>query len=114
MMLLEIISGRGNSEEDCTSDRDQATYFPMQVASFLRVTSIWWKCRSKKNLVEVERVRKLACWCIQDNEFERPTMSEAVQIHRGVLEVNMPPNSKTNPSQNFELSKTVALVKRDR
>ena len=64
--------------------------------------------------MEVERVRKLACWCIQDNEFERPTMSEAVQIHRGVLEVNMPPNSKTNPSQNFELSKTVALVKRDR
>jgi hypothetical protein len=41
-------------------------------------------------------------------------MSEAVQIHSGVLEVNMPPNSKTNLSQNFELSKTLALVKRDR
>jgi len=39
MMLLEIISGRGNSEEDCTSDRGQATYFHMQVASFLRVMS---------------------------------------------------------------------------
>jgi hypothetical protein len=45
---------------------------------------------------------------------KKKTMSEAVQIHSGVLEVNMPPNSKTNLSQNFELSKTLALVKRDR
>jgi len=72
MMLLEIISGRGNSEEDCTSDRGQATYFHMQVASFLRVMSnslvdrelvgdvnlvevpikkkIWWKWKDFANL----------------------------------------------------------------
>ncbi|KAK3132294.1 hypothetical protein QOZ80_6AG0519150 [Eleusine coracana subsp. coracana] len=32
MMLLEIVSGRRNSAEGCTSNGDHTTYFPMQVA----------------------------------------------------------------------------------
>ena len=61
-MLLEIISGRGNSEEDCTSDRDQATYFPMQVASFLRVMSnslVDRELVGDVNLVEVPIKKKI-------------------------------------------------------
>lgn len=40
---------------------------------------------------EVERVCKVACWCIQDSEADRPTMSKVVQILEGLVEVDMPP-----------------------
>jgi hypothetical protein len=43
------------------------------------------------NLDEVERACKVACWCIQDNEFDRPTMGEVVQILEGLVELTMPP-----------------------
>ncbi|KAL6619915.1 hypothetical protein ACP70R_035054 [Stipagrostis hirtigluma subsp. patula] len=43
------------------------------------------------NLEEAERVCKAACWCIQDNEFDRPTMVEVIQILEGIVEPNMPP-----------------------
>ncbi|XP_040379125.1 G-type lectin S-receptor-like serine/threonine-protein kinase At2g19130 [Oryza brachyantha] len=43
------------------------------------------------NLVEVERACKIACWCIQDHEFDRPTMGEVVQYLEGLLELDMPP-----------------------
>jgi hypothetical protein len=43
------------------------------------------------DLEEVETICKLACWCIQDNEADRPTMGEAVQILEGVSKLNIPP-----------------------
>ncbi|KAK3124983.1 hypothetical protein QOZ80_7BG0598240 [Eleusine coracana subsp. coracana] len=49
------------------------------------------KLHGDVKLKEVERVCKVACWCIQDNEFDRPTMTEVVQFLEGVIEVDMPP-----------------------
>ncbi|WVZ81303.1 hypothetical protein U9M48_028694 [Paspalum notatum var. saurae] len=95
MMLLEIVSGRRNSEEDCNSNGDLATYFLMQVANKLLENDV--ECLVDQellggiNLEEVARVCKLACWCIHDNEFDRPTMAEVVQILEGVLDVNIHP-----------------------
>ena len=43
------------------------------------------------NLEEVERVCKVACWCIQDSELDRPAMGEVVQFLEGLSEVYMPP-----------------------
>jgi hypothetical protein len=42
------------------------------------------------HLDQVERSLKVACWCIQDDEFDRPTKSEVVQCLEGLLEVNIP------------------------
>ncbi|KXG21130.1 hypothetical protein SORBI_3009G019000 [Sorghum bicolor] len=39
----------------------------------------------------VERVCKVACWCIQDNEVHRPTMVEVVHFLEGLKELDMPP-----------------------
>nr|TKW21209.1 hypothetical protein SEVIR_4G175800v2 [Setaria viridis] len=67
MMLLEIVSGRRNSEGECNSNRDG------DIESLVDQ-----ELSGDANLEEVERMCKLACWCIQDNEFVRPTMVEAV------------------------------------
>lgn len=34
---------------------------------------------------------KVACWCIQDDEVDRPTMGQLVQILEGPVEITMPP-----------------------
>ena len=43
------------------------------------------------DLEEVERVCKVACWCIQDDESDRPTMGELVQVLEGLQELDVPP-----------------------
>ncbi|OEL28957.1 hypothetical protein BAE44_0010020 [Dichanthelium oligosanthes] len=40
---------------------------------------------------EVERACKVACWCIQDNEFDRPTMGNVVQYLEGLVDLGNPP-----------------------
>lgn len=47
----------------------------------------WAVMQTKKRLRECEVV----CWCIQDDEAHRPSMSEVVQILEGITEVNLPP-----------------------
>jgi hypothetical protein len=43
------------------------------------------------DLEEAERVCKVAFWCIQDNECDRPTMGEVVRVLEGLQELDMPP-----------------------
>lgn len=40
---------------------------------------------------ELSKICKVAYWCIQDDEFQRPSMGQVVQILEGVLDVNLPP-----------------------
>ena len=40
---------------------------------------------------EVERACWVACWCIQDQEAQRPTMAQVVQALEGAVQVNAPP-----------------------
>lgn len=79
MVLLEIISGRRNSGKGSSNDDDHARYFPVQAANKLLNGGIGSlvdaNLHGDVDLVHVERVCKVACWCIQDNEFDRPTMS---------------------------------------
>uniref|UniRef100_A0A0E0EWS6 Receptor-like serine/threonine-protein kinase n=1 Tax=Oryza meridionalis TaxID=40149 RepID=A0A0E0EWS6_9ORYZ len=93
MVLFEIISGRRNSNQEYC--RGHSAYFPMQVARQLINGGIGnlvdAKLHGDVNLEEVERVCKVACWCIQDSEFDRPTMGEVVQFLEGLLELKMPP-----------------------
>nr|CAH65768.1 OSIGBa0148I18.5 [Oryza sativa] len=95
MVLLEIISGRRNSPNEYTSDNYHVSYFPVQAINKLHEGDV-------RNLVdpqlcddfsleEAERVCKVACWCIQDDEHDRPTMSEVVRVLEGMQELEMPP-----------------------
>uniref|UniRef100_A0A0E0KSK1 Receptor-like serine/threonine-protein kinase n=1 Tax=Oryza punctata TaxID=4537 RepID=A0A0E0KSK1_ORYPU len=95
MVLLEIIFGRRNFRGECTSN---ATYFPVQVVGKLLQGNV--QCLLDQNIQgdinseEVERACRVACWCIQDDELNRPTMAQVVQILEGILEVDMPPMPK--------------------
>jgi hypothetical protein len=49
------------------------------------------KITGDANVKELERVCKVACWCIQDEEGDRPTMGLVVQQLEGVADVGLPP-----------------------
>jgi serine/threonine protein kinase len=97
MVLLEIISGRRNSCAPCSCGADYGVYFPVRAACKLLEggpgigSLVDHMLHGDVNLDEAERACKVACWCIQDNEFDRPTMAEVVQILEGLAEVSVPP-----------------------
>ncbi|CAD6239727.1 unnamed protein product [Miscanthus lutarioriparius] len=104
MVLLELVSGRRNAagEEYRTTSGDageeELAFFPMKAARELVkgpgvvcVSSLLDdKLCGDADLVEVERACKVACWCIQNDEADRPTMAEVVQVLEGVLDCDMP------------------------
>jgi len=94
MVLLEIISGKRNSPKHSCSE-GSVDYYPVQIAQKLLhgdvLSLVDANLHGDVNMEEVERVCKVACWCIQDSEFDRPTMAEVVQFLEGICEPEMPP-----------------------
>ncbi|XP_009771750.1 G-type lectin S-receptor-like serine/threonine-protein kinase At2g19130 [Nicotiana tabacum] len=93
MMLLEIVSGRRNSEQ---SQDGKVKFFPSWAARVLAdegdiLSLLDYRLERVADAEEVSRICKVACWCIQDDELQRPSMGQVVQILEGVLEVNLPP-----------------------
>ncbi|KAJ1277202.1 hypothetical protein BS78_05G276900 [Paspalum vaginatum] len=95
MLLLEIVSGRRNRLEECTSNGDHVVYFPLQAACRVQEgdfgSLVDHQLLGEVNIEEVERACKVACWCIQDNEFDRPTMANVVHVLEGLVELGKPP-----------------------
>jgi serine/threonine protein kinase len=101
MVLMEVISGRRNSSHETshntssTSSSYDVEYFPVQAISKLHSGDVQSlvdpQLHGDFNLEEAERVCKVACWCIQDNEFDRPTMGEVVRVLEGLQEIDIPP-----------------------
>ena len=101
MVLLEIISGSRNSSLETSyytsssSSYHNAEYFPVQAISKLHGGDVKSlvdpQLHGDFNLEEAERVCKVACWCIQDNEFNRPTMGEGVRVIDGQQDIDVPP-----------------------
>jgi hypothetical protein len=95
MMLFEIVSGRRNlrQRQDSTVD-----FFPLLAAMTLTEGELEGLVDTRLgcdvDLDEVERVCRIACWCIQDEESARPTMGMVVQVLEGLVEVNVPPMSR--------------------
>ncbi|KAL6645560.1 hypothetical protein ACP70R_017168 [Stipagrostis hirtigluma subsp. patula] len=94
LLLFELISGRRNnasSEEPSCS----AIYFPVHAAVRLHAGDVVGlldeRLARDANANELERVCKVACWCIQDDEGDRPTMGLVVQQLEVVADVPLPP-----------------------
>ncbi|XP_047317246.1 G-type lectin S-receptor-like serine/threonine-protein kinase At2g19130 [Impatiens glandulifera] len=94
MMLFELISGRRNSEG---SEDGKVKFFPTWAANLaieggdiLNILDVRLN-RETVDPEEVRRICRVACWCIQDEESDRPTMGQVVQILEGVIDVNQPP-----------------------
>lgn len=96
-LLFEIISGKRNIAELNSDMRD---YLPLQVASSIAkgeevLPLVDHGLNGLMEMEEVCRACKVACWCIQDSERDRPTMSQVVQILEGVMVVEKPPIPRT-------------------
>ena len=104
MVLLEIISGRRNASPEtsyntssCNNNNthQHVEYFPVQAINKLHSDDVKSlvdpRLHGDFNLGEAERVCKVACWCIQDNEFDRPTMGEVVHVLEGQQDIDVPP-----------------------
>ncbi|CAK9171074.1 unnamed protein product [Ilex paraguariensis] len=52
------------------------------------------KLDGNADVEELARACKVACWCIQDDEKDRPTMGQVVMILEGVLEVGLHPTPR--------------------
>ncbi|CAM0880449.1 unnamed protein product [Alopecurus aequalis] len=92
MMLLEIISGRRNAEK---IKEGKFTYFPIFAAVKVNEGDVMCLLDSRlEGHADVEqlcRACRIACWCIQDAEDDRPMMGQVVQMLEGVLDVDVPP-----------------------
>ncbi|KAL7250366.1 hypothetical protein ACSBR1_012383 [Camellia fascicularis] len=93
MMLFELISGRRNSDQP---EAGIVKFFPIQAASVVieggDVHSLLDHMLEKHvDVEEAWRICKVACWCIQDDGNDRPSMGQVVQILEGILDVNPPP-----------------------
>ncbi|KAK7257492.1 hypothetical protein RIF29_31511 [Crotalaria pallida] len=93
MMLFEIFSGRRNSEP---SEDGQIRFFPTHAAMTVNqggsvLSLLDPTLEGNADIEEVTRVIKVASWCVQDDENNRPAMGQVVQILEGLLNVAMPP-----------------------
>ncbi|PIA36643.1 hypothetical protein AQUCO_03300091v1 [Aquilegia coerulea] len=93
MMLFEIISGRRNLD---MTDDDLIDYFPARVAN--KITNgedvsglLDPMLNGNAELEELVRVCRVACWCIQNDEKDRPSMGQIVQVLEGGLDASTPP-----------------------
>ncbi|CAN0903976.1 G-type lectin S-receptor-like serine/threonine-protein kinase At2g19130 [Linum grandiflorum] len=92
MMLFELVSGRRNLGK---SEDGLPSFFPIQAMNVINENEDLFslldpKLDRKGDVEEIVRVCKIACWCIQDREDQRPTMGQVVQILEGNLEVGSP------------------------
>ncbi|KAM0952385.1 putative protein kinase RLK-Pelle-SD-2b family [Dioscorea sansibarensis] len=93
MMLLEVISGKRNAKRS----ENGSHYFPVEAAT--KVNEDMAHClldkrlKGNANMKEVDTSCRVACWCIQDMEHQRPTMGMVVQMLEGLTEVTVPPVS---------------------
>ncbi|KAK8562539.1 hypothetical protein V6N12_010616 [Hibiscus sabdariffa] len=87
MMLLELVSGKRNFQH--MSDRKDMYFLVWGAKQVTEGTSVlkllYNTLNGNANLEEVSRICNVACWCIQDNEIQRPSMSQAVQILEGFM-----------------------------
>ncbi|KAJ0983573.1 hypothetical protein J5N97_011828 [Dioscorea zingiberensis] len=96
MMVLELISGKRNSEHFKDGN---ISFFPLfaatRVAEGDNLSLLDKNLQDEVDIDEITRICRLACWCINDNETYRPSMGQIVQVLEGGLEVNVPPVPKS-------------------
>ncbi|KAL9668722.1 hypothetical protein QQ045_006260 [Rhodiola kirilowii] len=94
MMLFEILSGKRNFEQHGDG---KIKFFPTHAANKLNegdldvLSLVDHRLERIVDAEEVMKALKVACWCVQDDENDRPSMGQVVQILEGVVDVNLPP-----------------------
>jgi serine/threonine protein kinase len=95
MVLLEIISGRRNSDT-LTSRRKKFSVWAFEEfesGNILNITDE--KLGIDVNIDQVKRALLVSFWCIQEQPSQRPTMGKVVQMLQGILPIDKPPAPKS-------------------
>ncbi|KAL3754553.1 hypothetical protein ACJRO7_001748 [Eucalyptus globulus] len=92
MMLFEFVSGRRNLE---LSENGAIEFFPTWAASKIAkggdlLDLLDPDLEKNADTEELNRICRVACWCVQDEETHRPSMGQVVQVLEGLLDVNLP------------------------
>ncbi|KAM3329415.1 hypothetical protein ACQJBY_026470 [Aegilops geniculata] len=92
IVLLEIISGRRSTEVVKFGNH---RYFPVYAAAQVSEGEVLClldaRLEGDANVKELDVTCRVACWCIQDEENDRPSMGQVVRMLEGVLDTEMPP-----------------------
>ncbi|KAL7219060.1 hypothetical protein ACSBR2_012187 [Camellia fascicularis] len=93
MKPFELISGKRNTDQ---SEERIVKFFPIWAASVVIeggdvLNLLDHRLEKHVDIEEVWRICKVASWCIQDDENDRPSMGQVVQILEGILDVNLSP-----------------------
>ncbi|CAN6178195.1 unnamed protein product [Urochloa humidicola] len=94
MVLLEIISGRKSYDPVESSEKahfPSYAYKKLEEGDLRDIFDAKLKYNDKDERVEV--AIKVALWCIQEDFYQRPSMSKVVQMLEGVCNVPQPPIS---------------------
>ncbi|KAJ4847890.1 hypothetical protein Tsubulata_011621 [Turnera subulata] len=113
MMLFELVSSRRN----CEQPKDgRMEYFPVKVSSLINkqgdvLSLLDPRLEGNADIEEVTRVCKAACWCIQDDEAQRPTMGQVIHFLEGLQDMNLPPISRILRSLGYSEEDTIGSQK---
>lgn len=93
IVLLEIISGRRSTTRLKSGGH---RYFPLYAAAQLNegedlLPLLDHRLEGNANVKELDVACRVACWCIQDEESNRPSMGQVVRMLEGVLNAEIPP-----------------------
>uniref|UniRef100_A0A0D9UYF9 Receptor-like serine/threonine-protein kinase n=1 Tax=Leersia perrieri TaxID=77586 RepID=A0A0D9UYF9_9ORYZ len=92
IVLFEIISGRRSTERmKFGSHRYFPTYAAVQVNEGDVLCLLDSRLEGNANVKELDNTCRVACWCIQDEENDRPSMGQVVRMLEGVVDMEMPP-----------------------
>jgi hypothetical protein len=92
IVLLEIISGRRSTKRlKFGSHRYFPLYAAVQVNEGNMLSLLDDRLEGNANVKELDIACRVACWCIQDMEKDRPSMGQVVRMLEGVVNTEIPP-----------------------
>ncbi|KAK7279740.1 hypothetical protein RJT34_24797 [Clitoria ternatea] len=98
MVLLEIVSGKRNFEVSEETSRKKFSIWAYEEFEKGNIMGVIDRrlVSQEMDLEQVKRVLLACFWCIQEQPFQRPTMSKVVQMLEGVTDIEKPPTPKIN------------------
>jgi serine/threonine protein kinase len=92
IVLLEIISGKRSTKRlKFGSHRYFPHYAAVQVNEGNVLPLLDDRLEGNANIKELDVACRVACWCIQDIEENRPSMGQVVHMLEGVVNTEIPP-----------------------
>jgi hypothetical protein len=92
IVLLEIVTGRRSTKRLKSGNH---RYFPLYAAAQVNegnaLCLLDSRLEGNANVKELDIACRVACWCIQDEKDDRPSIGQVVHMLEGVVNTEIPP-----------------------